>query len=86
MIRKLKSGEYRLYSRKVDSTHRPQAQPRHVQQPGRGGEARARGSVLQAALATCQERRPERGIGTGDKMEASFHSDPPPGCCLLART
>ena len=39
MIRKLKSGKYRLYSRKV----------RH---PRRGGEARARGAVLQAFEAS----------------------------------
>ena len=39
MIRKLKSGEYRLYSRKKKPENRAPAQSRHVFEPQGGREA-----------------------------------------------
>jgi hypothetical protein len=47
MIRKLQSGEYRLYSRKVN----PKTGKRRNQIAGGRGKARAGGAVFQAALA-----------------------------------
>ena len=39
MIRKLKSGEYRLYSRKADPKTGKRREPRHLFQPRCGGKA-----------------------------------------------
>jgi hypothetical protein len=50
MIRKLSTGEYRLYSKKKDPEDRPPPQPRNVRDARGRREARARGSVLQATL------------------------------------
>jgi hypothetical protein len=38
MIRKLKSGEYRLYSRKIDEKTGKRRKPRDVRVPGGGGK------------------------------------------------
>src|SRR5438874_577502 len=50
MIRKLKSGKYRLYSRKKDPPDRQTKKSRHLQQQGGSEETRTRGSVFQTAL------------------------------------
>jgi hypothetical protein len=51
MIRKLKSGEYRLYSRKINPKTGKRRKHRDVQNPRRSGEARACRAVLQAWVA-----------------------------------
>ena len=48
MIRKLKSGQYRLYSRKINPKTGQTSQPRDLPDAGQGREARARRPVLQA--------------------------------------
>ena len=52
MIRKLKSGRYRLYSRKKDPKTGKRKNLRDVQDPSGRTEARARRAVLQAPLKT----------------------------------
>jgi hypothetical protein len=50
MIRKLKSGGYRLYSRKINPKTSRRRNPRHVQDARGGRETRTRRSVFQASL------------------------------------
>jgi hypothetical protein len=50
MIRKLASGQYRLYSRKKNPKTRPAPQSRHLRDACSGAKARARRAVFQAAL------------------------------------
>src|SRR5437762_1794795 len=50
MIRKLQSGEYRLYSRKGQSEDRQAPKSRHLQIARRGRKARAGRAIFQAAL------------------------------------
>jgi hypothetical protein len=49
MIRRLSSGEYRLYSRKKDQKTGKRKKSRHVQKSRCGTEARARGAIFQTA-------------------------------------
>ena len=52
MIRKLKDGQYRLYSRKKNPKTGKAPQSRHVQVARGGGETRASRAVLQARRVT----------------------------------
>jgi len=74
MIRKLASGKYRLYSRKKNPKTGSAAQSRHLCQPRRRAEARARRAIFQARLIGLCRRRfssdarvksgpPERPVG-----------------------
>jgi len=61
MIRKLKSGQYRLYSRKINPKTGKRSQPRYLpDEPGRG-EARARGAIFQAPR-TLRRRRAKAAL------------------------
>lgn len=56
MIRKLKSGEYRLYSRKTDPDTGKRRNLGTFDTRGEGGKARTRSPVLQKALIVAREK------------------------------
>jgi hypothetical protein len=67
MIRKLKSGEYRLYSRKKDPKTGKGTEPRDLRHAGGGREAREGRAILQAPL------------DGGDSSAGSTRGTPPHG-------
>ena len=64
MIRKLSSGQYRLYSRKVDPKTGKRRNLGTVRHARRGGTARACGAVLQAPRRLGMDVVP-RAVGNG---------------------